>query len=501
MVSSSSISTSGFGSVYPLRPSRPLSRIRLKGICNHLHKGVEFFSGALLRHCHEHRPDPKVEPAYDPGLQQCLVGPWDIRQLHGELPKERRIRIPKPKTRSLKPLCQIMGLRDGEFGHFAQSLWSHQGRVDGRGQGRERLVGTDVGVRPRTPDVLLAAPQGEDVGQLSVFVYGLSRDTSRKLADEILPGRHVACVRATEHERHPERLGLANGHVCPEVPWGFEYGEGNRLTHRNAERVHIVRRLRGGPYVLDDPEVVWTLHEDPRDVIGEIGELRGAVFEREIHNFDAVGPYDLAVAGVEASGGCDFGITLRQPCRHEGCFHDGVRAVVDGGVGDPESCQLGDHGLELEDRLQGALADLRLVRSVRGQELAARDDGTNGGGYDPIVGPGTEEDREPPDVLLRQGIYLSQRLVLREGRWKIEISFVPRVDVGEEVVYGLDPDGAQHLLYIDLCVRCESRHVPIPPVSGERCSFRPVPNLRVLPRRRRSVPDSPGRPPARGPFA
>src|SRR5215218_6952596 len=327
-----------------------------------------------------------------------------------------------------------MGLRDGELGHFAQSLWSHQGRVDGGGQGRERLIGTDVGVRPRAPDVLLAAPQGEDVGQLSVFVYSLSRDTSRELADVLFLGRHVARVGATEDERHPEGLGLANGHVGVEVPGGFEHGEGDRVAHRNAERVRIVRRLRGDPYVLDDPEEVRTLHEDARDVVGEGGEVCGAVLERELHHFDAVGLYDLAVAGVEAGGDGDFGVTLRQPRRHEGGFHDGVRAVVDGGVGDFESCQLGDHGLELEDRLQGALADLRLVRGVRGQELAARDDRTNSGGYDPIVSPRTEEDREPRDVLLGQGVYLSQRLILREDRWKVELSFVPRLNVGEEVV-------------------------------------------------------------------
>jgi hypothetical protein len=31
-------------------------------------------------------------------------------------------------------------------------------------------------------------------------------------------------------------------------------------------------------------------------------------------------------------------------------------------------------------------------------------------------------------------IYLSQCLILREGRWKVELSFVPRLNVGEEVV-------------------------------------------------------------------
>src|SRR5829696_8858396 len=152
-----------------------------------------------------------------------------------------------------------MCFRDGELGHLAQSLWPHQGRVDGRGQGRERLVGADVGVRPRAPDVLLAAPQGEDVGELAVFVYRLPRDTSRELANVLLFRRHVPGVWTAEHQRHPEWLGLPDGHVGTEVSGRFEQGERDRVAHRNTERVHVVRRLRGGTYVLDDAEEVRTL--------------------------------------------------------------------------------------------------------------------------------------------------------------------------------------------------------------------------------------------------
>src|SRR5215210_6127065 len=118
-----------------------------------------------------------------------------------------------------------MRLGYGELGHFPQPIWSHQGGVDGRGQGRERLVGTDVGVRPGAPDVLLAAPEGEHVGELAVLVYGLSRDASRKLADVLFLRRHVAGIGAAEHKRHPERLGLTDSHVGTEVSRGFEYGE------------------------------------------------------------------------------------------------------------------------------------------------------------------------------------------------------------------------------------------------------------------------------------
>src|SRR5215218_10667444 len=133
------------------------------------------------------------------------------------------------------------------------------------------------------------------------------------------------------------------------------------------------------------------------------------------------------------------------------------------------------------------LADLRLVRGVRGEELATLGDGAYGGGHDTIVRSRPDEDRQAGDVLLRRLVYVGQRLVLGERRREIQLPLELRRDVGEEVVQGVDPDSLQHLLYIGLGMRCESRHAVLPPVLGwTLCFCRPVPNLRVLPRRRRS---------------
>src|SRR5215217_1243819 len=389
-----------------------------------------------------------------------------------------------------------MRLRDREFRHLAQPVRTHKRRVHRRGQGRQRLVGADVGVGPGAPDVLLAAAQGEDVGELAVLVYGLPRDAPGELADVFLLRRHVAGVRAAEHKRHPERLGLPNRHVGPQVTRRFEDGERDRVAHSDRERLHAVRRLRRRLYVFQDAGKVRALHEDPGDIVGNFREVRSPIFERQLHHFHAVGLHNFAVAGVQAGGDGDFRVTFRQPRRHQGGFHHGVRTVVDGGVGDLQSRQFGDHGLELEDGLEGALADLRLIRRVAGQVLAAGEDRAYGGGYYPVVGPRPEKDRQAVNVLFSEGIYFPERLVFGEDPWKIELSLELWTDVGEEVIQGFDPDSAQHLLYVGLGVRCESRHAAIPPVSGERLFFRPVPNLRVLPRRRRHVPDSPGRPPA-----
>src|SRR4028119_2236206 len=51
------------------------------------------------------------------------------------------------------------------------------------------------------------------------------------------------------HDRPPR-------HVGPEVARGFEYGERDRVAHRDAQRADAVRRLGRRPYVLHDPEEV-----------------------------------------------------------------------------------------------------------------------------------------------------------------------------------------------------------------------------------------------------
>src|SRR5215210_8305189 len=94
-------STSNRGRVYPLRPSRPLSRIRLSSIRNHLHESVELFFGPLLCYGDEHRPIPKIQPADHPVLQKRLVSPPHVRQLHRELPQERRFRVTQLEARLL----------------------------------------------------------------------------------------------------------------------------------------------------------------------------------------------------------------------------------------------------------------------------------------------------------------------------------------------------------------------------------------------------------------
>ena len=76
----------------------------------------------------------------------------------------------------------------------------------------------------------------------------------------------------------------------------------------------------------------------------------------------------LPVLGME-SARQDYLAAPGYPQRHQDRFGRGGRAVVKRGVGDVHPRQLCDQGLELEHRLQGALGDFGLVRSVGGEKF------------------------------------------------------------------------------------------------------------------------------------
>ena len=76
---------------------------------------------------------------------------------------------------------------------------------------------------------------------------------------------------------------------------------------------------------------------------------------------------------------------------HEDGLGDGGAALVERGVGDLHAGELADERLELEERLQAALARLRLVGRVGGVELAPPRDRVHDGGDEVVIRPAAEE--------------------------------------------------------------------------------------------------------------
>ena len=204
------------------------------------------------------------------------------------------------------------------------------------------------------------------------------------------PGSARACasrvarkrgVRAAEAHRHAEALGRADAMSAPSAPGGVEQHAGEQIGGDDGEPAGVVDRGRS-----------------PRSSRRQRAGRAGGTEQRA----EAPPPGRASVRGRRrrvrcrsarpgcaarrsSAGGCRRGrrsvsvVALRQPAGHRHGLGRGGGLVEHRGVGQVEPGEVGHHRLEVEDRLQAALADLRLVRRVgrvpgRVLEHVAQDD-------------------------------------------------------------------------------------------------------------------------------
>ena len=184
-------------------------------------------------------------------------------------------------------------------------------------------------------------------------------------------------MRSAETFRHAQRLRLSSDNVCSRR---FEN------THRHGladiddrQRLVLPGNRCDVVRVFDGSEEIRRLHHDCSHVVTNRGvqfcEIETAIFHI-VYEFDFeaeildVGLYDRAIFRMKCL--CNQEAFLsRYTLRHQNRFGDGRAPVIERGVGDIHTCELGDVGLELENSLQRALGNLRLIRRIRGIELGS----------------------------------------------------------------------------------------------------------------------------------
>src|SRR5207244_8680618 len=134
-------------------------------------------------------------------------------------------------------------------------------------------------------------------------------------------------------------------------------------------------------------------------------------------------------------------------------------AVVARRVRNVHPGQFADRGLVLEDGLEDALAHLRLVRRVRGQELAALQDGVDDGRHVVVVDPRAEERQLARRVDIAAGEVLEVRDELRLRKRRVERQLAAKADafgnVAEELLDRRDADRLEHRLAVGIGEREE----------------------------------------------
>ena len=258
--------------------------------------------------------------------------------------------------------------------------------------------------------MLFPGGESEHVAHIAVHVVGLPHDAARELAEHGLVCGHIAQVRPTEGKVQPQGLGLAHGHVRAALAGGLHDRQGDGVTPHDVLGPGGVDALADGFRILDAAEEVGLLDIDAGDVRAQRG-LEGLHIRAPVPGGDhlqlragaeAVGAHDGDGLGIRAGG--DQGLVPFPVPAHGQGLGGGGGAVVDGGVGDLHARQGANHGLILKNRLQNALADLRLIGGVGGDQLLAADDALHHGGDEVAVCPRAPEDGAVDPVLGGHGL-------------------------------------------------------------------------------------------------
>ena len=367
---------------------------------------------------------------------------------------------------------------------LAQSLRAQPREVRQPGEGEERLVGGDVGGRLLAADVLLPGLQGEDIAAFTRGVGRLADDAARHAPDVVRAHGDEPVVRPAVRLVVAGALPFADRNRAAVAPGRLEDSERDRVDVRHRESLGVVRDRCELGRRLEAAEEVRLLEDDAGGVFGRLADVVRVGDAVGVRNLDDLEPEagrvrlhdlpDLRVQRLREDDLRPAGRVLRDVAGVRG--HR--RAVVPRGVGDVHTGELADHRLVLEDRLEDALAHLRLVRRVRGQELAAGEDRVHDRGHVVVVDPCAEE-REllarvgiPPRKLFEMG----DELRLRERRLEVErpVEADSLGDVLEELVDGRDPDCGEHRLLVGVRERevahaTALREVPCtPPRRGAR---------------------------------
>mmetsp|Transcript_64550 Transcript_64550/g.113996 ORF Transcript_64550/g.113996 Transcript_64550/m.113996 type:complete len:535 (+) Transcript_64550:1456-3060(+) len=248
-----------------------------------------------------------------------------------------------------------------------QALGTVVHRVEGRHVGQQSLGRADVGSGLVTTNVLLSGLHSHAQGRLATGVHRHTDDASRHLAGVGSGGGEEASMRTSEAHRHTESLRRAHRNVKTHLSHRLEEHRGHQVRaahHHRTVRVRLGGEIRP---VLHTTVGVGVLNHHTAEVIA--GKIQVLVYLAHLH---------LHAQGITT--GADQGDVLRvaalvheelglllvlQGIAHRHRLSSGSGLVQQRRVGQRQCGEVSHHGLVVQQRLQTALGDLRLVGSVR----------------------------------------------------------------------------------------------------------------------------------------
>ena len=232
--------------------------------------------------------------------------------------------------------------------------------------GKQNLRRADVAGGLVPADVLLAGLQRQPVGGRAV---GIDRDADQAAGQlSRLLGVHgeVTGVRTAESHWHAEALGGAERDVGADLAGRGDQRHRQQICANRDQRATVVRLADQIGPVDDGATRAWRLDDHAEEIaVGQaLAQIGGDDLDAERRGARGEHRRGLCVdVDVDGQPGCR---ALDRPMHQRHGLRRGGGLVEHRCVGDLEAGQILDHGLEVQQRLQPALADLGLVGGVCG---------------------------------------------------------------------------------------------------------------------------------------
>ena len=282
----------------------------------------------------------------------------------------------------------------GLVGDRLEPGWSVVDGVEPRHVREERLRGADVGSRLIAADVLLSGLHRHAERGRAFGVDGHADDASGHEPLVVLGGCEVPGVGPAEAHGNAEALRGSDADVGAPLAGRHEGREREEIGGGDNLGARRVSGLDDGGVVDDGAVGGGVLEEHAADVVA--GVVEAVLIADDDGESESVGARlahldRLRVALVRDEKLGLLPAVHRAAHRHR--LRGGGTLIEERRVGHGKRGEVADHGLVVEQRLQSALRDLRLVRGVLGVpsrvlEDVAQDDGGNVGAVvsGPLVG-------------------------------------------------------------------------------------------------------------------
>ena len=305
-------------------------------------------------------PSAQIQLAADGGCENpaLLFAPVDFRGDGVEEPVR-----PEFESECVETFSEAAGAPVNRLGNRLQALRAVVDRVEAGENRGQYLGGADVARCPVAPDVLLARLQREaQCGPVAV-VAGDADEAAGEAPLQPVADRDVGGVRPAESHRHAEALCAADRDVRPPVAWRLKQAEGERIGGGDHQAAGFPDPLREIAVVMHTAVRGGLLHQRAEDPC-RVERFVIADLDLDAERLGA-GADDLDRLRMAAPRHEEPALTpLLGPAQRHG-LGGGGRLVEQRSVCDRQPGQVGDHRLEVEQRLQPALRDLGLVGRVR----------------------------------------------------------------------------------------------------------------------------------------